>query len=109
MPFLVASLVIRTALFVWRLMQLRAASDVHSPVHLNGRVVRELLPRIGTADATLFAISNLAAIAAVFNIGGMALVWVVLAAMTTLGAELLARYVFFVAGSSKRMPGGISV
>ena len=38
----------------------------------------------------------------------MALAWASLAALTTFGSEVIARYVFFAAGGSKRMPGGVA-
>jgi hypothetical protein len=33
--------------------------------------------------------------------------WITVAALATFGAETIARYVYFVASASKRMPGGV--
>ena len=104
-PFLGAALAIRAILFIWRRVELRAALDhLHSAVHLNGRVVRELLPWTAKADATLFLVAMLAGVLA---LGGSRLVWVALAALPTFGAEVIARYIFFVASASKHMPGDV--
>jgi formate dehydrogenase iron-sulfur subunit len=107
-PFLEAALAIRAVLFVWRRLQQRAALDnVNSPLHLNARVVRELLPWTATADAALFLVAILAGVLTLSTFGGIRLVWVALAALATFGAEVIARYIFFVASANKRMPGGV--
>ena len=107
-PFLGAALAIRAILFIWRRMEQRAAvNHVHSALHLSARVVRELLPWTATADAALFLVAILAGVLTLGNLGGSRLVWIALAALTTFASEFIARYVFFVASASKRMPGGV--
>ena len=107
--FAVAALVIRTALFVWRRLELRAAlKNSDSPIHLNARAIRELLPRTTPARTALFVSSIIFGLFAIANVGGVILIWVSAAALTTLLSEIIARYVFFAAGAGKRMPGGIA-
>ena len=107
--FAVAALVIRTALFVWWRLELRAAlKNSESPVHLNARAIRELLPRTTPARTALFVASIIFGLLAIANVGGLILIWAGAAALTTLLSEIIARYVFFAAGAGKRMPGGIA-
>jgi Fe-S-cluster-containing dehydrogenase component/DMSO reductase anchor subunit len=103
------ALVVRTVLLVWRRLELRAAlRDARSPIHFNARVISELLPRAVPAGTWLFVISTVSGLLAIVNAGGAAAWWASLAALTTMSAEIIARYIFFVAGASKRMPGGIA-
>jgi formate dehydrogenase iron-sulfur subunit len=107
-PFLGATLAIRAILFTWRRVEQRAALDhVHSALHLNARVVRESLPWTATANTTLFLVAILAGVLTLGSFGGIRLVWVALTALTTFAAEVIARYIFFVASANKRMPGGV--
>jgi len=103
-----AALLIRTALFVWRRLELRAAlSNPQSPIHFNARVIRDLLPGTTTARTGLFIASTVFGLLAIGNVLGCAAIWASLAAAATFASEIIARYVFFVAGSSKRMPGAV--
>jgi DMSO reductase anchor subunit len=98
--------VVRTALFIWRQLELHHASrDPTSPIHFNARVVGELLPRTTSLSAILFLASTCFGLVAIAN---PSLAWPILAALTTFVSELVARYVFFAASASKRMPGGIA-
>jgi DMSO reductase anchor subunit len=107
--FAVAALVIRVALFGWRRWELHTAlANPASPVHLNARAVRELLPRTTPALTALFAASTLFGLLAIANLGGGVLLWAGAAALATLLSEIIARYVFFTAGAAKKMPGGIA-
>jgi formate dehydrogenase iron-sulfur subunit len=105
--FFEAAFVIRTTLFVWRRLQLRSASDFKSTIHWNARAVHELLPRTVRADVALFVLSTAAAAVVILDIGDNRLLWLSVAAATMFAAEIIARYVFFAASGSKRMPGGI--
>jgi Fe-S-cluster-containing dehydrogenase component/DMSO reductase anchor subunit len=108
-PFAIAALLIRTTLFVWRRLEVRAAlRDSASPIHLNARVIRELLPWTMPARTQLFVGSTLFGLLAIFNIAHLAPVWASGAALTTLGSEIIGRYVFFAASAAKRMPGGFA-
>ena len=103
-----AALVIFAALLVWRRSEIRTAlRDPQSPVHFNARVIRELLSGTTTAQTCLFAGAIIFGLLTIGNVFHAAPVWVSLAAATTFASEIVARYVFFVAGSSKRMPGGV--
>lgn len=107
-PFLGTAMASRAILFIWRRMEQRAALDcVRSAVHFNARVVSELLPWTATVDAILLFVAMLAGVLALGSLGASRLVWIALAALTTFGAEVIARYIFFVASASKRMPGGV--
>ena len=107
--FAAAALVTRTALFVWRRMELRAAlNNSDSPIHLNARAIRELLPRTTPARTGLFVASLIFGLLAIANVGGAILIWTGAAALTMLLSEIIARYVFFRAGAGKKMPGGIA-
>jgi formate dehydrogenase iron-sulfur subunit len=101
--------VIRTGLFLWRGLELRAAlRDSQSPTHFNSCIIRELLSWTMPIQRGLFAVSTF------FSLLGLASgeqggsFWVWLSALATLSSELVARYVFFAGGVSKRMPGGIA-
>ena len=108
-PFAIAALVIRTTLFIWRRLEVRAAlHDAANPIHLNARVIRELLPWTLRVRTQLFAGSTLFGLLAIFNIAQLAPVWASGAALTTLGSEIIGRYVFFAASAAKRMPGGFA-
>ena len=106
--FAVAALVVRTALFVWRRLELCAAlKNPASPIHLNARAIRELLPRIMPARMALFVASIIFGLLTIANVGGMILIWAGASTLTTLLSEIIARYVFFATGAGKKMPGGI--
>lgn len=108
-PFAVAALIIRTALFVWRRFEIRAAlRHPASPIHLSSRVIRELIPGTILARTQLFIASILFGLMAIANVAQLAPVWASLAALTTFSSEIIGRYVFFAAGAAKRMPGGFA-
>jgi len=100
------AMVIRTLLFMWRRLELsRALSDPLNSFHWNARVVAELLPGSLRWRNLLFVFSTGAGLLAVVGLGGHMLVWASLAAASTTASELIDRYVYFVAGGTKRMPG----
>jgi Fe-S-cluster-containing dehydrogenase component/DMSO reductase anchor subunit len=104
-----AALVIRGALFAWRRLHWRAAlRDAGHPIHFNACIVRALIPWTMTARTVLFVSSTIFGLLALANVGGTMLVWACLAALTTFSSEIIVRYVFFVASTSKRMPGGFA-
>jgi formate dehydrogenase iron-sulfur subunit len=106
--FVAAALVIRTVLFAWRRLELHLAlRNAQSPVYYNARVIRYLLPGTTTARTGLFIASTVFGLLAIGNISGLAPIWAGFAAAAMLVSEIIARYVFFAAGSSKRMPGGV--
>jgi formate dehydrogenase iron-sulfur subunit len=108
-PFAVAALVIRTALFVWRRFEIHAAlRNPASPIHLNTRTIRELLPWTVLSRTQLFLASTIFGLLAIANVAQLAPVWASIAALTTFSSELIGRYVFFAAGAAKRMPGGFA-
>jgi formate dehydrogenase iron-sulfur subunit len=108
-PFAIAALVIRTTLFVWRRLELRAVlRDSASPIHLNVRAIHELLPWTTPARTQLFVASTVFGLLAIFNVAQLAPVWASGAALTTLSSEIIGRYVFFAASAAKRMPGGFA-
>jgi formate dehydrogenase iron-sulfur subunit len=108
-PFALAALVIRTALFLWRRLELDAAlRDDQSPLHFNARVIRELLPWMMSAHTALFIAATLSGLLALSNGADLAPVWASVTALTTFGSEIIGRYVFFAASASKRMPGGVA-
>jgi Fe-S-cluster-containing dehydrogenase component/DMSO reductase anchor subunit len=100
------SLVVRTALFVWRRMELSAAlRDPQSPIHLNARAIRELLPWMDPASTSLFSLSTAFGLIAMVSSGFDLAVWASLAALTTFSSEIVSRYLFFVGSPARRMPG----
>lgn len=108
-PFAVAALIIRTTLFVWRRSEIHAAlRNSASPIHLNTRVIRELLPWTVLSRTQLFIASTIFGLMAIANLAQLAPVWASLAALTTFSSEIIGRYVFFAAGAAKRMPGGFA-
>jgi Fe-S-cluster-containing dehydrogenase component/DMSO reductase anchor subunit len=103
------ALTMRVALFTWRRLELLIARrNPASPIHFNARVIRELLPHTASLRTTLFIASTVFGFLAIENIAGLAAVWASVAALTTLSSEVTGRYVFFAAGASQRMPGGIA-
>ncbi len=107
-PFAMAASLLCGALFTWRRFALRTAlRNPQSPIHLNARVVGELLPWTITAQSILFIASIVLLLLSIYNPAAPTPWWPSLAAITTLGSEITARYVFFAASADKRMPGGI--
>ncbi len=108
-PFAVAALIIRTVLFIWRRFEIHAAlRNPASPIHLNTRVIRELIPWTVLSRTQLFIASTVFGLMAIANLAQLAPVWASIAALTTLSSEIIGRYVFFAAGAAKRMPGGFA-
>jgi len=106
-PFVIAALTFRAAHFVWWRLELRAAlKNSASPIHMNGRVIRELLPWTQPARTTLFFASSVCGIFVLLDFPA-SLMWAIFAALFTFCSEIIGRYVFFAASASKRMPGGI--
>lgn len=105
----ITALGIRTALFTWRRLEMTfARRDPATPIHFNARIIRELLPHTTNLRTTLFVASTVFGLLAIANVAQLAPVWASVAALTTLSSEITGRYVFFAAGASKRMPGGIA-
>jgi formate dehydrogenase iron-sulfur subunit len=108
-PFAAAALVLRTGLFLWRRLELRAARrNPASAIHLNARAVGELLVWTTQTRNLLFLVSTLFGALAVANVAPRVPVWASVAALTTVSSEIIGRYVFFAASASKRMPGGFA-
>jgi DMSO reductase anchor subunit len=100
---------IRTLLFLWRGFELFAASrDSGSPIHFNSCIIRELLPWTIPVQTSLFAVSTLFGVLALFGSEPGGAFWLCLSTLTTFCSEIIARYIFFAGGASKRMPGGIA-
>jgi len=96
-------------LFVWRQVEIRVAlRNKDNPVHFAARVVRELLPNVQLLRVALFVLSIVMAGIALASVAQRAAVWASLAAAAVFGAEIIGRYVFFVAGAGRRMPGGVA-
>lgn len=107
--FAAAALVVRTVLFVWRRLEIRfAAKNQASPIHLNARAIRELLPWSPPLLLRLFAASTILGLMAIADVAQAAAIWAGAAAVTTLISEIAGRYIFFRAGAGKKMPGGIA-
>jgi Fe-S-cluster-containing dehydrogenase component/DMSO reductase anchor subunit len=105
----IVALIIRTTLFIWRRIELLVARrNAASPIHFNARIIRELLPHTTNLRTALFVASSVFGFLAIENVAQLAPVWASVAALTTLSSEVIGRYVFFAAGASKRMPGGIA-
>ena len=104
-----AALLIRTALLVWRRWHWHVAlRNPANPIHANALAVRALLPWTMPARTQLYVVSTAFGLLALGDVAGATRVWVSLAALTTLGSEVLVRYVFFVASAARRMPGGVA-
>ncbi len=104
-----AALLIRTVLLVWRRLHWRAAlRNPANPIHANAQAVRALLPWTMPARTQLYVVSTAFGLLALGDVAGATPIWVSLAALTTLGSEVLVRYVFFAASAAKRMPGGVA-
>ena len=102
------ALVCHAALFVWRQIEFAAAlRDSQSPIHLNARVIRELLPWTTRTTVFLFAGTIISGALAMGNIAHAAPVWIIAAALGISSSEIIARHVFFAASAGKRMPGGV--
>lgn len=107
-PLLGFVVAFRVFLFFSREIQWRVASgNLQSPIHLNARVVRQLLPWTAQLDALLLVFFVGASLLGFANVGGERPIWIALAAAMVFLAELLARWLFFVASAAKRMPGGV--
>jgi len=107
--FAVAAVLVRTVLFSWRRWEIgRAFNDPASPVHLNARAIRELLPWTPPVRLSLFIASTVFGSLAIADLAHTAMIWASAAAVTTLASEIVVRYVFFRAGAGKKMPGGIA-
>jgi formate dehydrogenase iron-sulfur subunit len=103
------ALVVHTVLFCWRQWELDTAlGDSQSRLHFNARVICELLRWTSAARTWLFVASMLFGSMAIGNALGLAPCWASLAGLAILSSEIIARYVFFAAGGSKRMPGAVA-
>ncbi|HEU5396493.1 MAG TPA: hypothetical protein VFV81_04945, partial [Verrucomicrobiae bacterium] len=103
------ALLARTTLFVWRQLEIHSGGrNPESGIYLNVRAIRELLPWTPPARLMLFIASTLFGLLAAFDFANAAGIWATATAVTTLASEILVRWIFFVAGGAKRMPGGIA-
>ncbi len=103
-----ASAAAMVGLFSWRLWELRRALKKPSnPIHMSARVVRELIPLAGRIAPALCAAAVVCGLMGVSNVVGLRWVWALIAAGAALASEILWRHVFFAAGASRKMPGGI--
>jgi Fe-S-cluster-containing dehydrogenase component/DMSO reductase anchor subunit len=102
------ALAVNATLFLWRRLEhLAALRQTKSPVHLNARVVTEMLPWALRTSVVLFALSMAAGVLALANFLHAAPAWITITALAMLGSELVARHIFFAASAGKRMPGGV--
>ncbi len=107
--FAVVALVVRAMLFVWRRLEIRFAfSNPASPIHLNARAIRELLPWTPRTRIILFIASTVFGLLAIADIANAVMIWASATVVTTFISEIVVRYVFFRAGAGKKMPGGIA-
>jgi DMSO reductase anchor subunit len=105
---LLAALLVRTAHFAWQRLDLRAAlADTGHAIHFNARTIHELLPRSASALTALFVAFLILGLLALANTSHRAVLLPSALALTGLAFELIGRYLFFVAGGAKRMPGGV--
>src|ERR1043166_177749 len=103
-----AALTVQTALFCWRQMEVDVAlSDPRNRLHANVRVIDQLLPWTMTACAWLYVASMALGALAIVNAFGLGAWWATFVALAGLTSEIIARYVFFAAGSAPKMPGGV--
>jgi formate dehydrogenase iron-sulfur subunit len=107
--FVAAALALRAALFVWREFEhQRALSNPRNPVHLNSKVVPELLSWTTKTDALLFVCFAAAGLAALASFGPVRIAGAITATVTCFAGEVINRYLFFATSAGKRMPGGIN-
>jgi formate dehydrogenase iron-sulfur subunit len=108
-PFAIAALLIRTALFVWRRLELRTAlHNSQSPIHFNARIIQGMLPETVVKRTGLFVASTVFGLLAIADIAGATAWWAGAAALATVSSEIIGRQVYFAAGAAKRMPGGVA-
>jgi len=93
-----ASTIIRTGLFSWRFYTL---------VNSKSAVFR-LARRTRPATIALFQVSTLFSILAIFNFAQLAAWWGSIAGISTVSAQVLDRWMFFVDTPAPRMPGAFS-
>jgi Fe-S-cluster-containing dehydrogenase component/DMSO reductase anchor subunit len=97
------------ALFVWRRGTLKKSlSDPQSPIFLNARSVEKFLPRQMQLGVWLFALSIASGLTSALLKSDLRIIFLIMTTAATLASEILWRYIFFKAGASKRMPGGIA-
>jgi len=105
---LVLAILVQVCLLAWRQIEIRTAlRDSTSPVHFGARVVHELLPGVQSSRLALSILCIALASLALADVGKAAAAWASLAAFAALASEIMGRYVFFVAGAGRRMPGGV--
>lgn len=103
------AIIANTALFLWRNIEIRMAlANRDSRHHFGARVIQEMLFTVQSGRTALFLISVGLAGMALINVAHRAALWAGLSAAAVLVAEIAGRYVFFVAGAGKRMPGGVA-
>lgn len=108
--FAIIALIVRSFLFVWRRVEINLAfNNPESDIHPNARTILELLSWTPSTRLALFVTSMFFGLLAIVNFHNRMMVWAGIAAVTTLAAEILVRWIFFVAGAGKKMPGGINV
>jgi DMSO reductase anchor subunit len=94
----VTATIVRTALFGWRFSTLVAS---RSPIF---RLARGTRP----AAVGLFLVSTLFSILAISNYAEQAAWWGLFACVSTISAQVLERWIFFVGTPAPRMPGAFS-
>ena len=104
--FVIASTVIRTALFGWEFQQFHhELANKDNPTHGSARTVWQLLRPLVFARAILFAASTATGLFAIGTSGTLSAVLATLSFALTLGLQLIERIVFFTAVIAPRMPG----
>lgn len=90
--------IVRTTLFSWRWFRLLRT---HSPA-------LDLAPRFLALNATLFVVSTVFSIFAIFNMAGNGPYWGTIACFSTIAGQVIDRWLFFAATPAPRMPGALT-
>lgn len=98
----------QVCLLAWRSNEIgRVLATPKSPLHWNARVIEELLPVVTRCLVLLAIVAVVGGLLAWVDLGGQASWWIPVSAMAAILGEGMNRRIFFLAGGSKRMPGGI--
>lgn len=107
--FALMALFFLVAMFTWRSAELGAArKNSESPIHFNARIICELLPPTTSVLTQLFAAGVVLSLLAASNLAHAGRLWASALALAVFSSEIIARWIFFTAGASKRMPGGVA-
>jgi len=106
--FAILTLCTALVLTAWRLSEVRKPKfDSTAATHLNSRLIFESLGHAAKSHVVAVGAASICFALAWIARGGPISVWTAVGAGLLIAGEIVARYLFFTAGTCRRMPGGL--